>query len=165
MEREGVVNGTRRTIYVHLRASGSGHIRLENALPPAVDALIEVRSDGVTSAGAPSDTHPARTPNERVMPQVDLAHEGSTSIDSLGRRVATVREPGLLSIKELRGFWVTQDTATRRLEVGKIGTEEPLVAWTAPPTAKFPDLRVFSLATSRSVGNGTWFYGCKGGLA
>ncbi|XP_034252959.1 uncharacterized protein LOC117652277 [Thrips palmi] len=135
VEREGVVNGTSRTIFVHLRAAGSGHIRLENMLPPAVDALVEV----------------------------DLSHDGATSIDSLGRRVATVRLPGLLTVKELRGFWVRQDTAARRLEVGRIGIEKPMLSWVAPAAAKFPELRFFSLATSRSVGNGTWFYGCKEG--
>ncbi|XP_026274942.1 uncharacterized protein LOC113204130 [Frankliniella occidentalis] len=135
VEREGEVDGPRRTLRLYLRALASGHIRLEAALPPGVDALFEI----------------------------DLSHEGNTSIDSLGKRVATVRMPGLLSQREARGFWVRQDTAARTLAVGKEGSDTPLLSWTAPASSRFPPLRFFSLATSRSVGNGTWVYGCKNG--
>lgn len=93
---------------------------------------------------------------------MDLSHESNTSIDCLGKRMATVNTPGLLSVRELRGFWVRQDLAARRLEVGSRGSERPLLTWTAPPTAKFPEARFVSFATSRSVLNGTWVYGCKG---
>lgn len=95
--------------------------------------------------------------------QVDVSHEGNTSIDYLGKQMASARTPGLLSDAELRGFWVRQDVEARRLEVGRQGEATPIVSWTAPATAtKFAEIRLFSLATSRSVGNGTWFYGCKG---
>ncbi|KAK3912454.1 Acetylcholine receptor subunit alpha-type acr-16 [Frankliniella fusca] len=137
VEREGVIEGPRRTLHLYLRALGSGHIRLEAQLPPAVDALLEV----------------------------DLSHMGNTSIDYLGKRVASVRLGALLTLRESRGFWVRQDTGARTLEVGKEGSVQPLLSWTAPVGNAFPPIRFFSLATSRSVGNGTWIYGCKDGKA
>lgn len=91
---------------------------------------------------------------------MDLSHESNTSIDYLGKRMATVHTPGLLSVGEMRGFWVRQDTTTRRLEVGALG--KTILSWTAPTSIKFPEVRFVSFATSRSVVNGTWVYGCKG---
>lgn len=135
VEREGVVTGNQRELFLYLRAKASGHIRLETMLPPAYDALFEV----------------------------DLSHEGSTNIDSLGKRVASASVPGLLSEREQRGFWVRQDLDQRRIDVGRVGVADPIVSWAAPPAAKFPPVRFFSLATSKSVGNGTWYYGCKEG--
>jgi hypothetical protein len=96
--------------------------------------------------------------------QVDLSHENNTSIDSLGKRMATVQTPGLLSVREMRGFWIRQDLEARRLEVGsRVGdSDQLLLSWTAPPSVRFPEVRFVSFATSRSVNNGTWVYGCKG---
>lgn len=77
LQREGTVNGSVRTINLFLRAQGSGHIRLEHALPPAMDALFEVSSEQ-RPAGTDSNGHLwHETVRDAGVASIDLAAIGT----------------------------------------------------------------------------------------